>query len=463
MFRFVRQSPIEIDAHNPNVVYHGSQYVHKTIDGGVHWTKFSPDVTANGPEGHVTSGEPITRDMTGEEVYAALYSMRSSRLEPGVFWTGSNDGPVWVTRDNGKTWKNVTPRRSAAGRPRAHDRGFAASQGIGVRLGLPDVPERLQAVPLHDQRLRRALDAADRRRQRHPGRSADARRARGSRAGRIALRRHAARARTCRSIRASTGRRCSRICRRRRSPTSRSTTAISSRRRWGGRSGSWTTSSPLRQIAASVTKPTRHAHRPTIRTGRCGAGSAGAAHGPPTATSSRRLDADRRAAASVKPARRAAATTAAARGDGAAIKPFDGSNVFLFTPAPAYRMHYSRVTRPSRSCRSIRRPARGSTTTSPAPSGEVKLEILDAAGTVVRSYSSAARPRGAGGRGGGRRGGGLPSTLPTKVGMNRFVWDLALRRRTGERRRRHGGRRIRRRRADGRARRVSKRGSPRAA
>src|SRR6478672_5760330 len=109
IYRFVRQSPIEVDAHNPNIVYHGSQYVHKSIDGGVHWTKFSPDVTANGPEGQVTSGEPITRDMTGEEVYSALYSMRSSRLEPGVFWTGSNDGPVWVTRDNGKTWKNVTP------------------------------------------------------------------------------------------------------------------------------------------------------------------------------------------------------------------------------------------------------------------------------------------------------------------------------------------------------------------
>ena len=61
MFRFVRQAPIEIDAHNPSVVYHGSQYVHRTSDGGVHWTKFSPDVTANGAEGHVMSGEPITR------------------------------------------------------------------------------------------------------------------------------------------------------------------------------------------------------------------------------------------------------------------------------------------------------------------------------------------------------------------------------------------------------------------
>src|SRR5262249_49015022 len=50
------------------------------------------------------------------EVYAALYSMRSSRLDPNVFWTGSNDGPVYVTKDNGKTWKNVTPPMPPGGR-----------------------------------------------------------------------------------------------------------------------------------------------------------------------------------------------------------------------------------------------------------------------------------------------------------------------------------------------------------
>jgi hypothetical protein len=54
----------------------------------------------------------------------------------------------------------------------------------------------------------------------------------------------------------------------------------------------------------------------------------------------------------------------------------------------------------------------------------VKLEILDATGATVRSYSSAATTSAPAGRGGGRRGGGLPSALPTKVGMNRFVWDL---------------------------------------
>jgi hypothetical protein len=105
-----------------------------------------------------------------------------------------------------------------------------------------------------------------------------------------------------------------------------------------------------------------------------------------------------------------------------AIKPFDGSNVFLFTPAPAYRVHYQPL---------IGRPDQPEYPPAGAridyylasPSGEVKLEILDAAGKVVRSYSSEARAAAVGGRG-GRRGGGLPSTLPIKVGMNRFVWDL---------------------------------------
>src|SRR5262249_59292131 len=59
-----------------------------------------------------------------------------------------------------------------------------------------------------------------------------------------------------------------------------------------------------------------------------------------------------------------------------------------------------------------------------APSGTITLEILDAANKIVRSYSSESRGAAPAGRGDGRRGGGLSSTLPAKVGMNRFVWDL---------------------------------------
>ena len=48
--------------------------------------------------------------MTGEEFYSTLYAITESPLEKGVIWTGSNDGPFYVTRDNGKTWTNVTPK-----------------------------------------------------------------------------------------------------------------------------------------------------------------------------------------------------------------------------------------------------------------------------------------------------------------------------------------------------------------
>jgi hypothetical protein len=104
------------------------------------------------------------------------------------------------------------------------------------------------------------------------------------------------------------------------------------------------------------------------------------------------------------------------------IKPFDRSNVFLFTPAPAYRVHYqasgARPDLPEYPPAGARIDYYLAT-----PSGDVKLEILDATGTVVRSYSSTTTGAAPAGRG-GRRGGGLPTILPTKVGMNRFVWDL---------------------------------------
>src|SRR3954447_19073990 len=109
-YRFQRVSPMETSPYDPQTVYYGSQYVHRTRDGGVNWERVSPDVTAH-PEGtQGASGEPITRDATGEEVYSTLYSIRESPVQKGLVWTGSNDGLIWVTRDDGKTWSNVTPQ-----------------------------------------------------------------------------------------------------------------------------------------------------------------------------------------------------------------------------------------------------------------------------------------------------------------------------------------------------------------
>ena len=108
-YRFQRVSPIIVSPHDPNTIYHGSQFLHMTKDEGVTWEILSPDLTANDPEKQVISGGPITRDITGEEYYSTIYSISESPVKQGVIWVGSNDGPVHVTRDGGKTWKNVTP------------------------------------------------------------------------------------------------------------------------------------------------------------------------------------------------------------------------------------------------------------------------------------------------------------------------------------------------------------------
>jgi hypothetical protein len=109
-YRFQRTSPIEISPHDPNVIYHTSQFVHKTTDEGKTWEIISPDLTANDPSKQGYSGEPITRDITGEEIYSAIYQLRESLHEAGVLWAGSNDGLMHISRDGGKNWKNVTPK-----------------------------------------------------------------------------------------------------------------------------------------------------------------------------------------------------------------------------------------------------------------------------------------------------------------------------------------------------------------
>jgi len=142
IFRFQRVSPMEISPHDPRTIYYGSQYVHRTRDEGVTWEKISPDLTANDPKYQDRpSGEPITIDVTGEEYYSVIYAIEESPLEAGVIWTGANDGPFYVTRDNGKTWSNVTPKAQPPGcrvqsiDPSPHRKGSAYYSVLCYQLG----------------------------------------------------------------------------------------------------------------------------------------------------------------------------------------------------------------------------------------------------------------------------------------------------------------------------------------
>lgn len=114
-YRFQRVAPIHVSPHDPDVVYMGSQYLHKTRNNGQIWETISPDLTANEPDKQVISGSPITRDITGEEYYSTLYSIRESKIKQGLIWTGSNDGVVSITQDGGQTWSDVTPKKLPKG------------------------------------------------------------------------------------------------------------------------------------------------------------------------------------------------------------------------------------------------------------------------------------------------------------------------------------------------------------
>ena len=92
------------------VVYVGSQHVWKSTNEGQSWTKISPDLTRHDPKTMGASGGPITKDNTGVETYATVFSIAPSARDANVIWAGSDDGYVQVSRNGGTNWKNVTPK-----------------------------------------------------------------------------------------------------------------------------------------------------------------------------------------------------------------------------------------------------------------------------------------------------------------------------------------------------------------
>ncbi|MCK6618349.1 MAG: glycosyl hydrolase [Cyclobacteriaceae bacterium] len=109
-YRFNWNAPIIWSKHEPNTFYHGSQYLLRTRDMGKTWEEASPDLTRNEKEKQGKMGGPYTNEAVGAENYGTLSYVIESPTEKGVIWTGSDDGLVYVTRDNGKTWTNVTPK-----------------------------------------------------------------------------------------------------------------------------------------------------------------------------------------------------------------------------------------------------------------------------------------------------------------------------------------------------------------
>jgi WD40 repeat protein len=96
--------------HEPNTFYHGAQLLLRTRDMGVTWEEMSPDLTRDIDAKRGNGGGPYTNEAVGAENYGTLAYVLESPHEAGVFYTGSDDGYVHITRDNGESWQNITPK-----------------------------------------------------------------------------------------------------------------------------------------------------------------------------------------------------------------------------------------------------------------------------------------------------------------------------------------------------------------
>jgi photosystem II stability/assembly factor-like uncharacterized protein len=108
-YRFQWNAPIRISPHDPDVLYHVSNHVHRSRNAGQTWEVISPDLTTDNPEHQGFAGGPITSDGTGVEVYGTIFAFEESPIEAGVLWAGSDDGRIHVSRDDGGSWTDVTP------------------------------------------------------------------------------------------------------------------------------------------------------------------------------------------------------------------------------------------------------------------------------------------------------------------------------------------------------------------
>jgi photosystem II stability/assembly factor-like uncharacterized protein len=110
-YRFQWNFPIFFSPNNKKKLYAASNHLHVTENEGQSWKLISPDLTRNDPSTLGASGGPITKDNTGVEYYGTIFAATESALEPGLIWTGSDDGLVHISKNNGETWTNVTPKK----------------------------------------------------------------------------------------------------------------------------------------------------------------------------------------------------------------------------------------------------------------------------------------------------------------------------------------------------------------
>lgn len=109
-YRFTWTSPFAFAPWAGHPLYMGSQYLMVSYNSGKSWQVISKDLTRDDKSKQQLSGGPITKDNASVEYYDVIYAIAPSYIKAGEIWIGTDDGLVWLTRDGGKTYRNITPK-----------------------------------------------------------------------------------------------------------------------------------------------------------------------------------------------------------------------------------------------------------------------------------------------------------------------------------------------------------------
>jgi photosystem II stability/assembly factor-like uncharacterized protein len=139
--RFNWNAPVVASSHDPKVIYFAGHLLLKTTNGGQSWEEISPDLTQPVEENLGRVKGKFTTDGTGGGAYHTIYYVAESPHEAGTIYAGTDDGLIHITRDEGKTWKNITPT-TMPGQPQVnaievspHDQGTAYFTATNYKLG----------------------------------------------------------------------------------------------------------------------------------------------------------------------------------------------------------------------------------------------------------------------------------------------------------------------------------------
>ena len=107
-YRFNWESPLAFSPFDGRVAYYGGNVLFRTTDGGMRWTRISPDLTRDDKARQGLSGTPLRLDVTGAETFDTILDVVPSSVARDQIWIATDDGKVELTRDGGKHWRDVT-------------------------------------------------------------------------------------------------------------------------------------------------------------------------------------------------------------------------------------------------------------------------------------------------------------------------------------------------------------------